>query len=130
MHHIYATQHQSGENQDLETMLSGGLENEVAMLATSTRSMLRLAAGMESSDEAIAVLGSLGASASRLAGLLKVQKRLTGENPRLMAAISKALADVLNEMVAQGENGFGKRRVRKPVKRRNGENLRTKPAVD
>lgn len=114
--------------QELETLLAGGLEDEVMMLRASTRRMLAMAAEMGSWDETIAVLGALGAAASRLAGLLKVQKRLTGEDPHMMAAISKALSEVANELALKSEPS--KRRVSRTSRRRSYDRVRSKPALD
>ena len=84
---------------ELEAMLGEGLQDEIAMLRVVTRRVLKLSRGVESLDEAITVLGTLGIASTRLAGLLKTQKVLGGEKTdEVTAALNQALSDVIIEL--------------------------------
>jgi hypothetical protein len=86
------------EKADLESMLVCQLQDEVVRLRLATRQVFYLAAGKASLEETIGLLGSLGSTATRLAGLLKVQKSVTGGDKGMMAAISITLAELKDEM--------------------------------
>jgi hypothetical protein len=87
---------------DLDAMLSHGLQDEISMLRVVTRRVMKLSKGVEDLDEAITVLGALGIAATRLAGLLKTQKILGGEQTdEVTAAINQALNDVIKELGIQ-----------------------------
>ena len=98
-HGFYSQQFKEGEVADIETMLAEGLMDEVAMLRVMMRRMMALADGCEDLNEFVNVLGVLGMSATRLAGLLRVQKMLGGdERSELTATLRRAIADVSKEM--------------------------------
>lgn len=98
-HGFYSAHFKASELRDLDAIMSEGLSDEISALRVFTRRIIELANGVESLDEMINVTGALGLSAIRLAGLLKAQKLLTGEdNAGVTAAISQALTDDCNEL--------------------------------
>ncbi|RPI23015.1 MAG: hypothetical protein EHM70_23070 [Chloroflexota bacterium] len=98
-HGFYSRRFKSGEVQDLETANPNGLKDEIAMLRVATRRVMDLADGLDTLDEAIVVLRALGLAASRLAGLLKTQKALSGPaGDGANQAISDALGEIAREL--------------------------------
>jgi len=97
------------EETDLETIAGAvDLGDEISMLRVIMRRVFE-AAGEEDvmlSDLA-GVLGTLGAAATRLAGLMRIQKVLAGGGSDVAEALSQALRDVTNEF---GKDGNGKAR--------------------
>lgn len=96
-HGFYSNQFREGEITDLEVLISEGLQDEINMLRVITRRVLELANDVEQIDIAVEILGALGLAAARLAGLLKVQKILCGDEGEVTKAISEALTDILKE---------------------------------
>lgn len=100
---FYTAHFNDGELIDLEALkeksAAGNLAGEIAMLRVVSRRLLSLAQGVETLDEMIAVVNSLGLSAARLANLLRAQKQLTGgDEARVTAALSQALHEVVQEL--------------------------------
>jgi hypothetical protein len=95
-HGFYSKQFKADELTFLEANSVVGLENEIAMLRVVTRRLLALA---ETTDlqEMISVVGILGMTASKLAGLLRTQAKLGGEDREITDAISNALDEILRE---------------------------------
>jgi len=95
-HGFYSKQFKADELTFLEANMVEGLENEIAMLRVVTRRLLALA---ETTDlqEMISVVGILGMTASKLAGLLRTQAKLGGEDMQITDAISQALDEILRE---------------------------------
>jgi hypothetical protein len=101
-HGFYGRYFENLEAGDLDAILTDGLQDEIAMMRVITRRVMKLSRGVENLDEAITILGALGIAASRLAGLLKTQKILGGEQTEDVAvAISQALSDVIKELGIQ-----------------------------
>jgi hypothetical protein len=87
------------EANDLDLLLSDGLEDEISMMRVVTRRVLKLSRGVTNLDEAITILGALGDASTRLAGLLKTQKTLGSEKTdEVTAALNQALNDVIKEL--------------------------------
>ena len=59
--------------------------------------MLSLANDAEDLDTVTNLLGSLGVAATRLSGLLKTQRLLSGDQNAAAAAITEAIAAVVKE---------------------------------
>lgn len=98
-HGFYSRQFRHLELEDLRSLLSPGLVDEVAMLRVMTRRVLELADGIDEVDAAAGVLASLGGACSRLANLLRTEKFLTGSADGGTArAISQALNEVMQEL--------------------------------
>jgi hypothetical protein len=96
----YGRNFKPDETQDLEAA-SGGLSDEVALLRVMIRRVVELATGGGSSgdlEKAIAALNTLGTAATRLANLLKTEKKLAAGDSEMSKALNKALDDVLAEL--------------------------------
>lgn len=96
-HGFYSRQFKDGEVTDLDVLISEGLSDEINMLRVITRRVMELADDVEKLDTAVEVLGALGLAATRLAGLLKIQKILGADEGEVTAAISEALTEILKE---------------------------------
>jgi len=96
-HGFYSRQFKPDERDDLETMLADGLTDEIAMLRVIIRRVMELADGVEMT-QAINLLGALGMASTRLAGLLRTQRLLTGDSNTTAQAISDALADIVKDL--------------------------------
>lgn len=84
---------------DLASMLETGLESEIAMIRVCLRRYFELVGNAEDLDAAADALGSLGLGAFRLAGLLKVQIGLGGDNAaKTFQGISAAIKIFQEEM--------------------------------
>ena len=98
-HGFYSKQFEAVEIQDLDTMILDGLQDEVAMLRVIIRRILELTKGCDDLEELMNVLGVLGMAATQLAGLLRVQHLLGGdENSEIARTISQAISNVSKEM--------------------------------
>jgi len=96
-HGFYSIKFQASEIDDLENTLTQGLEGEIAMMRVVTRRVLSLVDGVENLDTMINALGALGMASAKLAGLLKTQKMLNGED----TSLNQSIADALNEVVKE-----------------------------
>ena len=96
-HGFYSDTFKSGEIDDLDVYLQQGLADEIAMMRVVTKRVMTLADGTENLEGMIYVLGALGLAATRLAGLLRMQKMLGGDDSEVTRAVSEALSDVLKE---------------------------------
>jgi hypothetical protein len=98
-HGFYSKQFEPAEIQDLETRLLEGLQDEVAMLRVMMRRIMELTKGCDDLEELMNVVGVLGLAATQLAGLLRVQHLLGGdENSEIARTISRAISNVSKEM--------------------------------
>ena len=98
-HGFYARAFRDLEAADLDTLLRDGLTDEITMLRVMMRRTMDLADKSKSQLEtATATLGILGMTATRLAGLLRTQKLLGGDNSSTAAAIAQALSEVAQEL--------------------------------
>ena len=99
-HGFYARQFKATELKDLETILEGGTQanllDEIAMLRVTIRRTLELAKGIDDLETATKWLSVLGASATRIATLLRTQKLLGSDQPGL-DAISMAIEQLTQE---------------------------------
>jgi hypothetical protein len=87
----------SQEAVDLGAILQEGLQDEIMMLRVFMRRMMALARGTDSLDKTINILGAAGLAATRLAGLLKTQQLLGGNENEARQAVADALHEILVE---------------------------------
>lgn len=98
-HGFYSAQFQDDEILDLDAHMDQGLDQEIAMLRVATRRLLQLSEGIEDINTTIHIVGSLGLSAIRLAGLLRARKLLGGDkSDETLAIINQAIGEVVKEM--------------------------------
>jgi len=97
-HGFYSGQFQDGEIADLDVLLADGLQDEINMMRVMTRRLLKLADGEDTMAEQANILGVLGLASTRLAGLLRTQRVLSGESSEVKSAISQALSEIVEEM--------------------------------
>ena len=84
---------------DLEVLLGGGLDAEIAMLRASTRRLFEISKESEGLEAAVKTLRVLGLSATRLANLLKTQAELdTTKGDQFAQALNEALDEVAKEL--------------------------------
>lgn len=96
-HGFYSRRFRNQEIADLEAMAAQGLQDEIDMLRVAARRVMELADGVDTLEDAIAVLSTLSVAASRLAQLLKAQRALGAEGGEVAETLSQALKDVLKE---------------------------------
>ena len=75
-----------------------GMEQEITLLRVMIRRTMQLADGIDDLKEATRVLDALGAAATRLANLVRAQKRLNDDRPHLADEISIAIQEVNQEL--------------------------------
>lgn len=107
-HGFYSKQFRAQELKDLNLLLDAGsqvdLIDEIAMLRVTIRRTMEMANGIDDINTAIRWLGVLGASASRIAVLLRTQKILGPGRGGELDAISMALEQLSHELVGQASN--------------------------
>jgi hypothetical protein len=97
-HGFYSRHFKEAETADLDALLSDGLQDEIAMLRVMTRRVMDLGNEVQDVGQVANLLGVLGVSATRLAGLLRTQKLLGGDGGDAARAISEALAQMTREL--------------------------------
>jgi hypothetical protein len=97
-HGFYSSVFKPAERKDLEALVSDGLLDEIDLLRVFMRRVGESAEGIESVDQALPVLRTLGLAAHRIAGLLRAQRDLGEAGDDDAAAVAQALADVVKEM--------------------------------
>ncbi len=98
IHGFYSTRFKNGEIGDLEVALTGGLTDEIAMLRVITRRLFDLAGAELDPDKLTQTVSTLGAAASRLAGLMRNQQLIQGQGASSMDVLSEALKEVSDEL--------------------------------
>ena len=97
-HGFYSKTFSRIESVDLETALSEGVVNEIAMLRVATRRLFEEAQGFEKDPLAFCdVLNALGLSAMRLASLERIFALQNGSSD-VASAIALALKDITDEL--------------------------------
>jgi len=101
-HGFYSKRYYPLELKDLSTVLGEGLFDEIALLRVIMRRVFELANDHEKQDLNTwsASLNTLGAAATRLAGLLRTQNILTEED-------SNTLVSVLSQSIGAVSHGLG-----------------------
>ena len=97
-HGLYSAHLQELQLDDLETMMTHGVNDEIAMLRAIMARVLRLAGSADNLDTAQNLLGSLGVASTRLAGLIKTQRLL---EPQDGNDISRQLGAALGAVVKE-----------------------------
>ncbi len=91
----YAKSFNQAESADLEEMgQEADLTSEIAMMRVVIRRVFEAADDCAELEAWVNVLRSLGAASTRLAGLLKAQKQLSGGGSEIADALSQALREV------------------------------------
>jgi hypothetical protein len=97
-HGLYSRNFRSVELDDLPAAMAQDLTEEIAMLRIVMARVLALAAESEDLPTTAALLGSLGHASTQLSGLLKTQRLISGDGNTTAAAITAAIAEVVNEL--------------------------------
>ena len=97
-HGFYSPRFKKGEVIDLESALANGLDDEVSMLRVITRRLFDLSDGETDPEKLAATVGTLGAAATRLAGLMRTQSLIQGSGASSMDILSEALKEVSDEL--------------------------------
>ncbi len=95
---FYSPRFKRGEITDLETALKDDLTDEIAMLRVITRRLFDLAGETSDPDKLAGTVGTLGAAATRLAGLMRNQKLIQGKGASSMDVLREALKEVSDEL--------------------------------
>ena len=106
-HGFYSRHFRGLAEAELQAALSGGLDEEIAMLRVVVRQVFALANGAEQLESGVKLLGALGVASIRLAKLLQTQKELGGDGDQVLAALSDALEDVLQSWEGTGGGRAG-----------------------
>jgi uncharacterized protein YjcR len=93
-HGFYARQFHQAELNDLDQLVSSGLQDEIAMLRLIIRRVVQLAAQAESLDQLLRLLNTLSHATANLGRLMKIQYALTGGR----TDFDRDLEDILFEL--------------------------------
>lgn len=98
-HGFYSGRFNSLEVSDLNTVMSDDLTGEIALLRVIIRRVFEFA-GTEAADldSWTKALNSLGAAATRLAGLMRTQQILTGGGTDMVDILSQVIGEVANDL--------------------------------
>ena len=94
-HGFYSRRFRSLEHRDLETGLQDGLQDEISLVRVLIRRLVELAEGQDDLKEAIQTLTAISLASTRLAGMLKTQRMLGGDEGDVTRAINNAVDDIL-----------------------------------
>ncbi len=97
-HGFYSRQFRSMEAADLLKIEPNKLDDEIRMLKVVARRILELSDQQVDYEDMLNTLGVLGITSTRIAGLMRTQKILNGEDSNTTSAISAALAEVIKEL--------------------------------
>jgi hypothetical protein len=100
-HGFYAQQFSQLELTDLETALGSGLGDEIALMRVLIRRFVEAVEAQPTLplDDTSHFLNTLGSSMTRLAGLLRADKLLTGsDDSAVMQAIHSAIAEFTEDL--------------------------------
>lgn len=98
-HGFYSHRFNSLELSDLDTALSDGLTDEIALLRVIIRRVFEYA-DFESQDMDTwsKALNTLGAASTRLAGLLRTQRLIAGDSADVVSVLSQAIGEVAHDL--------------------------------
>jgi hypothetical protein len=96
-HGFYSRLFRSSENNELPQDLAD-LDHEITLLRVLIRRTMQMADGIDDIKDATRLLDSLGAAASRLAALLRVQKILANDHSGFAEELSIAIQKVNAEL--------------------------------
>jgi hypothetical protein len=98
-HGFYSHRFSPLELRNLDTALADGLDDEIALLRVTIRRVFDLATEEgEDSETWFKALSTLGLASTRLAGLVRTQKLIKGDNSSVASALSQALGEVCDEL--------------------------------
>ena len=101
-HGFYSRRFRRGEIHDLELLLEPGsgqsLADEIAILRVTMRRTMELADDIQDVETAVRYLNVLGASATRIAALLRTEKLLRGAKADSYDLLSQAVDQVALEL--------------------------------
>jgi len=99
-HGFYSRRYKPLELGDLEMLTVDGLEDEIDLLRVIIRRVFEFASDCQDQDLPTwsAALNTLGAAASRLAGLMRTQQIISGGAGGAVDAISEALGEIAHEL--------------------------------
>ena len=98
-HGFYSRRFRPLEVSDLDTVLSDGLVDEIALLRVIIRRVFEFAdSDAADLDTWTRSLNTLGAASTRLAGLLRTQAILTGGSGNVLDVLSAAIGEVAHDL--------------------------------
>ena len=98
-HGFYSHRFKSIELSDLDSALSDGLTDEIALLRVIIRRVFEYAdTGAEDLDAWSRALNTLGAASTRLAGLLRTQQIIAGDGGDVVSVLSQAIGEVAHDL--------------------------------
>ncbi len=97
-HGLYSNKFHPSEIQLLESALADNLTDEIAMLRVVLRRLFELSAEEQDVGKLIKSVSTLGAAATRLAGLMRTQSLIQGSGASSMDVLSEALKEVSDEL--------------------------------
>lgn len=100
---FYAEEYSPKERETLEAALAVGLHDEIVMLRVVMRRVLALGEGVEDLDRAVRLLATMSAAAARLAGMIRTQKALGGDDDQLGRVLSETIEALTEELRGDGD---------------------------
>lgn len=98
-HGFYSHHFNNLELADLDTALSDGLTDEIALLRVIIRRVFEYAdSGAQDLDAWSKALNTLGAASTRLAGLLRTQQLIAGDGGDVLSVLSQAIGEVAHDL--------------------------------
>lgn len=98
-HGFYSHRFNNLEITDLDTALSDGLSDEIALLRVIIRRVFEYAdTGAQDLDTWSQALNTLGSASTRLAGLLRTQQLIAGESTDVVSVLSQAIGEVAHDL--------------------------------
>ena len=98
-HGFYSHRFKNLEISDLDSALSDGLTDEIALLRVIIRRVFEYAdTDAQDLDTWSTALNTLGAASTRLAGLLRTQQLIAGENTDVISVLSQAIGEVAHDL--------------------------------
>jgi hypothetical protein len=94
-HGFYSKYFQNTELEDLEE--ASDLQEEIAMMRVVTRRLLKMARGCKDMGELVTVLEALGLSSTRVAGLMRTQKFIGGEEDSYDRQINSVIDEITRD---------------------------------
>jgi hypothetical protein len=98
-HGFYSHRFRNIELSDLDSALSDGLVDEIALLRVIIRRVFEYAdTGDQDLDAWTRTLNTLGAASTRLAGLIRTQQVITGNGGDVVDVLSQAIGEVAHDL--------------------------------
>ena len=98
-HGFYSESFKNLSSNDIEAVLSEGLDDEIALLRVLLRKFVDMTEGFENLNQAAQILDLAGMTATRLGNLLKIQSLLGGKGDETL--------QILNEVIEEVNKEFG-----------------------